>query len=209
MGTRGLIGIRIGQKDFLTYNHFDSYPDGLGNDVVEFVRKNIKKLPKLKEKALQMRFVKEDSKPDAATIAKAKKLKLLDLGVGSQSADDWYCVLRGAQGNIGAYLDLGVMTDSNDFALDSLFCEYAYILNFDTDEIEFYKGFNNSWEAEGRYAAKAEKTKTYPAVPGRRAEPEVVPNEYAGIALVGTAPLADIPADWQAKFYKEDEEEVA
>ena len=30
MGTRGAYGFRINDKDKVTYNHFDSYPDGFG-----------------------------------------------------------------------------------------------------------------------------------------------------------------------------------
>jgi hypothetical protein len=37
MGTRGLIGLIIAGKRHAVYNHFDSYPDGLGRDVVRFI----------------------------------------------------------------------------------------------------------------------------------------------------------------------------
>ena len=37
MGTRGLIGFIIKGKRRATYNHFDSYPEGMGNDVIRFI----------------------------------------------------------------------------------------------------------------------------------------------------------------------------
>lgn len=37
MGTRGLLGHIIRGKKKATYNHFDSYPSGLGMDIVGFV----------------------------------------------------------------------------------------------------------------------------------------------------------------------------
>ena len=37
MGTRGLIGLIIAGKRHAAYNQFDSYPDGLGRDVVKFI----------------------------------------------------------------------------------------------------------------------------------------------------------------------------
>lgn len=37
MGTRGFIGLIIAGKRHAVYNHFDSYPDGLGRDVVRFI----------------------------------------------------------------------------------------------------------------------------------------------------------------------------
>ena len=38
MGTRGLLGHIIKGKKRATYNHFDSYPSGLGNDLVAFIK---------------------------------------------------------------------------------------------------------------------------------------------------------------------------
>ena len=55
MGTRGLIGFIINGARQGTYNHFDSYPCGLGNDVIKFI----------------MSLTKEDIKDMAA---KAKKV---------------------------------------------------------------------------------------------------------------------------------------
>ena len=46
MSTRGLIGIVCKGKEFLTYNHYDSYPTELGLKVLRAVRA-------LKEEALQ------------------------------------------------------------------------------------------------------------------------------------------------------------
>lgn len=37
MGTRGLLGLIIKGKRHGAYNHFDSYPSGLGQDIVAFL----------------------------------------------------------------------------------------------------------------------------------------------------------------------------
>ena len=37
MGTRGFWGVRDNGRTRFTYNHFDSYPTGLGVDVAEFI----------------------------------------------------------------------------------------------------------------------------------------------------------------------------
>lgn len=42
--------------------------------------------------------------------------------------------------------------DRLDFLYDSLFCEYAYIINLDSQMLEFYEGFNQDPNANGRYA---------------------------------------------------------
>lgn len=42
--------------------------------------------------------------------------------------------------------------DYHTFLYDSLFCEWAYIINLDTKKLEIYKGFNKNPNAKGRYA---------------------------------------------------------
>jgi len=37
MGTRGLVGLIIAGKRHAIYNHYDSYPSGLGNDIIKFI----------------------------------------------------------------------------------------------------------------------------------------------------------------------------
>lgn len=41
-----------------------------------------------------------------------------------------------------------------DFIYDSLFCEYAYIFNYDKETLEIYKGFNKDPKEAGKYASK-------------------------------------------------------
>lgn len=41
MGTRGTWGFVADGDEKLTYNHFDSYPDGLGVDVLDALREKI------------------------------------------------------------------------------------------------------------------------------------------------------------------------
>jgi hypothetical protein len=37
MGTRGLLGFIIKGKKNGTYNHYDSYPTGLGNNIIKWL----------------------------------------------------------------------------------------------------------------------------------------------------------------------------
>lgn len=141
MSTRGYYGILKKGKLKGTYNHFDSYPSGLGVKIVEQLN-NIEgdKIKKLSEAYNYIKMVKADSKPSA----KAKKL-CLELGaydklVSNQSIDDWYCLLRNTQGNILCYVDkvLPYMINNNDFLEDELFCEWAYILDLDEKKFKVY-----------------------------------------------------------------------
>ena len=38
MGTRGIYGFRLNNTDKLTYNHYDSYPSSLGEDIYQFIK---------------------------------------------------------------------------------------------------------------------------------------------------------------------------
>lgn len=152
MGTRGAYGFRVGKKDKVTYNHFDSYPTGLGVKILEFVKET--PVEKLKEIAENVCLVDEDAKPTPEEIAICHKAGTVDLGVGSGSQDDWYCLLRGAQGNMELLADCPLLIDSKEFLHDSLFCEYAYIINVDTGKVEIYRGFNKRRNGMGRYAKK-------------------------------------------------------
>jgi hypothetical protein len=68
------------------------------------------------------------------------------------------------------------------FLADSIFCEYAYILNLDTAELEYYRGRNTDAAAPGRYAAK-----------GRWSPPPPMSGvSFYGVRLVQTIPFAVI-----------------
>lgn len=152
MGTRGAWGFRVEGKDKLTYNHWDSYPSGLGKTMIEFIQKTPNEV--LEKIARRIILVNEGSK---APIDMIKKYgDYANLGVSSGKPTDWYCLLRETQGKPEAYHDdnLCHMIDSHRFLGDSLFCEWAYILNMDTLRLEVYVGFNKNPKAPGRYAKK-------------------------------------------------------
>lgn len=192
MGTRGAIGFKLDQKEVIFYNHWDSYPDGLGQDMVDYVR-SVSDWNAIRDQVTAFEAVDRDQKPTAEQKAWAHKLGTVNLSVSERSENDWYCLTHAAQGDIALQLELGFGELGNDFPRDSLFCEYAYIINLDTMELEFYEGFNENREAEGRYA--------------RGDDEDFARHGYAGVRLVGEAPLDDIPEDWQERFYPEEDEE--
>ena len=77
------------------------------------------------------------------------------------------------------------MTDDHSFLLDSVFCEWAYIINLDTKELEVYRGWNEDPTAPGRYASLKEADWT-------RDDGIVVKANYYGVTLLTTIPLMDI-----------------
>lgn len=170
MGTRGAIGVRIDGQDKVTYNHFDSYPTGVGEEVFDVVRRR-KSDERMKRQARGIVLIKnEDEVTDEIKAKIAKKVKP-NLMVSTQSEEDLYCLMRNAQGHLDKYLDMGVMTDNSRFLLDSLFCEWAYIVNLDTGKLEVYRGFNKK-PAHGRYGNILEE------------KPAHRDAEYYGVALI-------------------------
>lgn len=151
MGTRGLYGFRKNGIDKLTYNHWDSYPEGLGKDIVQFCKET--SLAEMNEIFDRIILVEKDSKPNTQQIKEC--IKYFNEDVGTGSIYDWYCLLRETQGNLNVYKEgLRYMIDSADFIKDSLFCEYAYIINLDTNSLEFWKGFQDKPNPNNRYGTE-------------------------------------------------------
>jgi hypothetical protein len=158
MSTRGMIGIRIGRKLLGFYNHFDSYPDGLGTAIVEWVQANLltpEALATLKANALALKDVHGDNNPpdqesfDYYMGIPPKEGEDADLraqiGGATRARTEWYGLLRNYQGipGLDAILsgELKHFNQNSSFLKDSLFCEYAYIINLGKGTVEFYKGF--------------------------------------------------------------------
>lgn len=142
MSTSGFIGFRINDIIKGTYNHLDSYPSELGNNMVEFIRKVIKDelLGELVYKLKRINMVNAISTPTEEQIVKYSKFS--DITVGKQRLTDWYVLLRRTQGieTFECIMNntLKHMIDNTAFFTDKIMCEYGYVLNFDNLSIEFY-----------------------------------------------------------------------
>jgi hypothetical protein len=186
MGTRGVMGFRFNGIDKLVYNHYDSYPAGLGNDLLKWLQHVQGDLPTV-EAAVQGLTSIAGRAPTAEDIERLQPWT--DLTVGEQRTQDWYCLLRLAQGDPGQVLKAGFFDPANDFILDSLFCEWGYIVNLDERTFEVYRGFQKQAHAKGRYAAHAPQRGYYPCalvaaipfaeLPAELDEKQLVPEEYA------------------------------
>lgn len=179
MGTRGFIGFVVNGTEKIAYNHSDSYPGGLGLDVLGWLRKA--HLGGAKRKATELRVVDPNSSPAAEDIEQLRGYT--NLNVGTRSVDDWYVLLRGTQGNPAAMLDAGVIEDAGQFPMDSVMAEYGYLVDFDAETFEAYRGFQEEPHDKGRFAAR---------------EPHFNPHAstaWQPCALVGSWPLGDLPSD--------------
>ncbi len=145
MGTRGLVGIKVNGKYSGYYNHFDSYPDGLGHGMIEFVKKlDASNIETMKYNCENLIIVEANSEPTKEEIDKYCQFSNSKV----RSGTDWYSLLRNIQG--ADYLDailrgkLSHIFNDIGFIRDSLFCEYAYILNLDELTLDFYRGFQHN-----------------------------------------------------------------
>lgn len=151
MGTRGLYGLRKNGIDKTSYNHFDSYPNGLGRDILGFIKNHsAKEMNTFYDRII---MVNEQTEPTTQEIENCITNQSVNLDVSSRSFNDWYCLLRNLQGDLNALYECkaAYMTDGHEFIKDSLFCEYAYIINLDTNKLEFYEGFQARPQKGNRY----------------------------------------------------------
>lgn len=67
--------------------------------------------------------------------------------------------------------------DGTEFAGQSMFCLYGYVINLDDQTLEYYRGLNTDPEAPGRYTSTGRKTDIYEKV------------DYFGIRLAKVIPF--------------------
>lgn len=186
MGTRGAFGFYKDGVDKSTYNHYDSYPDGLGEEVVKFIRAS--NIVEMNEIFDRLTIVDSDATPTPEQIEACKQYA--DTSVSTGQLTEWYVLLRSAQGDLFALRDgLSYMIGGGkEFMKDSLFCEWAYIINLDDNVLEVYQGFQKTPD-NNRYQIS---------------EPD---NGYYHVKLLKTYPLENIPENWVEEIEALEEDE--
>lgn len=165
MGTRGSLGFIVKDKEYLGYNHFDSYPDGLGRDVLNFITEINKEdgWQQFKENASKVVQLEGNRVTDTNIQEKYKKYS--NLNVSDRTLEDPYCLFREIQNTWMNEIYKGELEHfyfKNNFIKDSLFCEYAYIINLDTMKLEFYDGFQKDIQKFNRFGETPNQDGYYP-----------------------------------------------
>lgn len=201
MGTRGFTGLVVDGEEKIGYQQYDSYPSGVGVDVLRDLRELVKDMDSLRAQARALKVVNKDVAP---TVDEIEKLRpYLSLDVGQQNAADWYCLLRETQGQLAAILEAGYIEDNHTFPLDSLFCEYGYLVDLDREVFQVYEGFQNKLPKGGRWAGRpttAEDEAAYDEHMQWCAENGREPwmscgSEYKAVELWAEWPLEQLPTD--------------
>lgn len=180
MGTRGFIGFVVNDQEKIAYNHWDSYPSGLGVEILQWLHQADP--AKIREQAANLKVVEHGVMPTDAEIVALRPWT--NLSVGTQSTADWYCLLRETQGNPEQMLACGFIEDASEFPYDSLFAEWGYIVDFDNGKFEVYRGFQTMPHNEGRFAGRG-KDERVAASPGEKT--------YKPCRLIATWSLDDLP----------------
>ena len=125
MSTRGFVGFKTNSKNdregniFGVYNHYDSYYNGKGIELLEIYKKTDAKVFKDIFNSIIW------SNDEEVANNRVDVVELFE----------------------GLYNDKEIYNDS-DFLNDGLYCEYGYVYNLEEDSLELYRGFFEEPQSE-------------------------------------------------------------
>lgn len=148
MGTRHLIAVQIdGEYKIAQYGQWDGYPSGQGTSVLAFISKVMADTAALETFKSRLRaLVWADLEKAQADLDK--------IGPSQFWANHPQLSRDCGSDVLGMVLESDApmaLKNSIDFAMDSLYCEWAYVIDFDSNTFEVFKGFNQA-PASGRFA---------------------------------------------------------
>lgn len=175
MGTRHLIVVQSkGEYRVAQYGQWDGYPSGQGVAILKFLRRV--NLPIFQNNVESCSFFMDDEL-EALGKTWLETNPQLSREQGSTILD-----LVNVEGGIK-------LRDSLGFAGDSLFCEWAYVIDLDIGRLEVYVGFNKDKITEGRFIS---------------GDPDLDYNDYEPVKLVKSYDLYSLPTD---EVFEEDLDE--
>jgi len=189
MGTRNLTAVKInGEYKIAQYGQWDGYPGGQGATALNFLR-NERNRNKLKKALKHCVFVSQEEMDE--TVKRlgldGKDFWTMEEGRKWDAEYPFFTRDHGAEilrlvANASKVWHPIKLKDSLDFAADSLFCEWAYVVDFDTNTFEVYKGFNTT------LLKKTDRFASLPLKQQRRGE-----NKYFPVRLVKSYKLGRLP----------------
>ena len=194
MGTRNLTVVYIdGKYKVAQYGQWDGYPEGQGVTVFEFAR------------SLNNPIIMEEFKRKvrASSWIGERKIKKINSDIDSGKLKEWQKVYPELSRDTCAKIlniimerDDGISLQNDiDFAADSLFCEWAWLIDLDAGTFEGYRGFNDHTELkeDDRFYFLRDKER----------------GEYHCIMLAHKWKLSELPSDEDFfDAFREDEDEA-
>ena len=151
MGTRGLYCVIHKEKVVVAqYGQWDAYPSGQGVDILNFIKNN--SITMFKDKLKQVKFINKAKQKEIDKWLKAigcengwmnmtqsglykEKYSYLSRDIGGAIFET---ILHAPQG------ETIWLHNQIEFAAESLFCEWAYVLDLDSEKLEVYGDFNQT-----------------------------------------------------------------
>ena len=198
MGTRGLLGFAYKGALKVAYQNNNAYPMGLGQEVVDFCE-SMEEVNRetgegnawdiLKDNVEALELVDAEDTPAPLILAQYKGA---DFTIND---GEWSDVLAYAVGRTGLDAvfagELHHWIDSRDFAKQSLFCEYAYVLDLDHMTLDLFVG--KQYEPQdGNPFGQEGYQETYPD--GRVGE------TMYPVRCLASYPLNAVPENWDKPF---------
>jgi hypothetical protein len=197
MGTRHLIAVQKNNEyKVAQYGQWDGYLSGQGNSILNFFNQN--DLEEFRTKVDNCFFGTQEQINEAyapytngdgwMTMEQSNAFKKSEFAhLSRDTGSDILDVILKSNGPL-------MLIDQIDFAKDSLFCEYAYVIDLDENILEVYQGFNQEPLPEGaRFTGDSSDN-----------------NGYQAVKLVASFPLTNLPANFdelEKELYPEDQED--
>lgn len=214
MGTRHLIAVmQDGEYKVAQYGQWDGYPAGQGTRILKFLKHllaadpdpiedihgHTKTMDQFREKVKQTTWITaEEYNQVMETVAPGSSTSGMMNMAQSEKFEAEYPELHRNTGY--EILELIVnsewplkINNSISFAADSLFCEWAYVIDLDKNTFEVYKGFNREPLAAGERFENIESDRK-------------TNDEYFPVRLVKSFPFAELP--WDTEFINETDPEI-
>lgn len=138
MGTRNLTIVKSDNKYVVAqYGQWDGYPEGNGVVLYNFVKDKYN-VDMLKENICRCNYIDEKKYEQMIKNVDEKSfLKEYPQFSRNTGADILSLIISSEEDSINLF-------DTIDFIADSLFCEWAYVIDLDTNTFEVFKGFNKT-----------------------------------------------------------------
>lgn len=148
MGTRHLISVvKDNNYKVAQYGQWDGYPEGQGLVVLNFLRDC--DIDKFKSQVDKCKFIEDENffKNAYKELGINPRDGLITMEEADRFAAEYPQLSRDMGGKILNFIynnDNVLLENSIDFANDSLFCEWVYVVDLDNKKLEVYEGFNQS-----------------------------------------------------------------
>jgi hypothetical protein len=192
MGTRAGIGFRYKEKDFLLYHHMDGGMKWLGLSILKFCRTH--DCAFMRSRVEQLEPIDEDKAPTQNQICQwaaayewpqdklDEVLKRLS-HKNHEKRPTWDDVMTESVDLFDVMNGLNIWPDYTGFILSS-HCEWAYVINLDTEKLEIYTS---------HYNAKHHEYFDYPKMKPQGRFADAVYDEESGKMERGSTLLDAIP----------------